>query len=808
MTNKVSVQYTFPFRVRRWETLRHGLLGFMDEHGSELMPRLAEIQRAVDDLGAEEPLVVFDAFEGSLGASVTTESRRVSLADTDASVKSAIKTYIGNDARSANHLFQVSRDPVSYELLDVLNEFEAEAPERLMRFLRDRLDEGGLPLLRPTRLHLGDDRGTRAYIERRRPFIEAKIRGCDFTLLNAEVLPDLRQKLPTDADGLPRVRLTATVVLMGSGFGCVAMEARLLTRQGLQQWVDEIIYQAGGIEKGSRRAAAVATAKDTLSDAIDPLVDIAIETRDPAVFDEVLETGRNILDIEFIRTRLASLVNGATVVSDDLSTEDLVDLANLDRGCSRGEEPHFEWEFEGETHTGRMTEYYHFVVDALVLRRLGSSIAAYEPLRQFMARPERRKERAVALQRYRSEIKAGIGRMSRDISLGVLDEHPYVSTFLSAPKRFRAQDERSVAERFSEALTEFQPELVRILMKSKWAAISQGWAEKRGVLENLFYSDLIYMAVDIRSTICVYYMPSCAEEYAAYPELAHGYKYLVELNETLQEQRILWYAYTYYDSVITQDLRTISSALEGLKEDTLHERFNEVIEGLTEVIRGIDRKKMALAETMHDPLSRKAGSSVFAQLIERTNEAFQLDTLYRDLSNKLERLEMVGLHVAETVQQYTSLVLQEGTRSAQLTLEFLEAFIIAFYFAELVHLSYPEAQKELIFPLAQWWSFYALTLGIFLSVLPAITLIRRSRSRIAFNNPPWLDKLERAGMFFGPAILLTLVYLGGAMVPEGGHEAVFHLAKNAMPGLIGVGVAYVAIVAVWRAIERRVEAAV
>jgi len=801
-TNKVSVQFTYPFRVRRWDTLRHGLTGFLNETGHELLPRLQEIQAHLDRRAGTRALAVYDAESGRLGKPGKRELRRLRPTDSDAAVRAAIGQYIGQDATSANHTFQVSSDPICFELIELLEAYDGESAERVMRFLCDQLNGGSVPLLRPAKLHLGDDRGTRGYIERRRPFVNTKIQGCDLAIMNPESLPDLASKLPLLDGENPAVRLTASIRLMSTGFGCVALEARLVTPEGLVEWINEIVYQAD--PRGACSETQAVLAKAQLTRELHPLALEALRTRDASPLVAAVSEYEEDLNTSFIVSRIASLVNGATLISDDLTTEDIVDLANLDRGCSRGGEPHFAWRDDGEVHHGHMFEYYVFVTNEVYLGRLADAISGHPALRAYMSSTERRRDRASLNERCRNEIVGGLSNLSMDQSLRALGEHPYVSTFLSAPAQLRDVNANRAAEQFGDALMHYQQDLVRILMKSKWAGIRHDWAATSGALDNLFYSDLIYMAVDIRSTLCVYYVPTNTAEYFLVPELTHGYKYLVELNETLQEQRILWYAYTLYDSTITQDLRSISAALDGLKEDTLNERFNEVIEGLTEVIRGIDRDKMALAETMHDPLSRKAGSSVFGKLIEKTNDAFQLSTLYSDLSDKLERLDMLGLHVAETVQQYTSLVLQEGTRSAQLTVEFLEAFIIAFYFSELVHLSYPEAAKEEIFALSHWWGFYALVLGVFLAVLPAITLIRRSRSRLAFSNPSWLDQLEGAGMLVGPAILLGLVYSGWAIRAVEGEHGGFALVPNAWVGLLVLLPVYLLVVLGWRAIEHRV----
>ncbi len=298
-------------------------------------------------------------------------------------------------------------------------------------------------------------------------------------------------------------------------------------------------------------------------------------------------------------------------------------------------------------------------------------------------------------------------------------------------------------------------------MKSKWAVIRSEWEPAVQALENVFYSDLVHMAVHIRSTLCLFYAPGDAREVELVPEMANVYKYLDELSDTIQWQRILWYAYATSDHLVTQDIRSISATLEVLKERSLQEEFHEVIEGLADVTRGIDHRKIALAETIEDPMSRKGGSSLFFDLIEKTNHVFHMDSLYRNLLSKVERLDMLGMHVSQNVQEYSSLLVQEGSRSAQFTLEFLEALIIGIYGAELVHLGLNEPRP---FPFENWWIFYAITIGGFMTALPFISLIRKSRAKISVTEPKWAELADKTGVLIGPAILLTVAYL--SMVSE------------------------------------------
>lgn len=803
-SDKVAFQFLYPFKIARWETLRHGLGTYIEEFDRSLYSRLREMQDGLDErLGPYAPRV-FDPVTGALGETGRLDRRGISQDASDASVLSAIRDYIRHDRSMANHAFQDTDDPVAYELLEVVRIAEAQRPQNAMQYVAERLTASGLPLLRPAEYWAGDDRGTRGYLERKQPQVEARLSAGAVSLVTPDVLPDVASLLPQSEVDSREVgcRITPVLRVMSSGFGCLTFKIRLCTEQGLLDRASEVAFTAEAVDGLDRET--VIEYREALAKDLQDVVVKAVATRDFGLIDRVLEDYSARFHIDVLRVPLQSLVDGVTVVSAPLIGDAMVDVANIDRGYARGLEPQLRWTTGDTAKVGTLWDYFRYIAEDMCLSRLSRSILADERLAEFIGKSERRANRAGQFSAARNEILNAVSALVLDASPATLEEHPYVCTFISAPPGYKASPTENLTDatqHFAKMLDTHRKDLTQVLMKSKWAGIRSDWSTTTHPMDNLFYSDLIFMAVDIRSAMCLHYAPATAAEYALIPELAHGYKYLDELTYTLQDQRMLWYAYSNYEWLVTQDIKAIATALEEMKEDALEERFSEVIEGLTAIVNGIDKKKTALAEMMHDPLSRKGGSSLYSGLLSKTTEAFQLDALYHNLENKMDRLDMLGLHVAENVQQYSSLVVQEGTRSAQFTLEFLEAFIIGFYFAELAELSLPEHIKESVWAMSQWWAFYAVSLGTFLTALPIITLIRRGRSRFNFDNPSWLETLERVGIICGPAILIALVFLGVAYRPiEVGAEEFAWTAQAPLLAVLAL-FAYAVIVAAWYRLE-------
>jgi len=130
--------------------------------------------------------------------------------------------------------------------------------------------------------------------------------------------------------------------------------------------------------------------------------------------------------------------------------------------------------------------------------------------------------------------------------------------------------------------------------------------------------------------------------------------------------------------------------------------------------------------------------------------------MYLTLNDKLERLDMLGLHVNQTTNELSSLVIQETTRATQFTIEILEAFVIGVYVAEIVKLSSPAWLDHLS---TKPFIFFTIAIAIPLISLPLITLIRKSMSRFRGHQPVWLEWVEKIGFGAGLAMLSGLAFL-------------------------------------------------
>jgi hypothetical protein len=756
-TNKATIQFLYPFRVDRWETFRHGITGFLNEQEYDLQSSLLAAQDRLESAFGTEAPPVRKAKE-ILDRCISGTSRNPNRRRSNQSLAGEVRALVRELPATSDEFREVGQDLLYLELSELIREHEAKAPENMMKFVSKKINESRVPLLTQAKYHSGHSKGTRGYLERKQPYIETRFKAASLAIENPSILPDISAKLPSSSEfrDVPGIRIASTIRLLATGFGCVRLGVRLANEQGLKELVDEIIFTTMELKSAAIPSPADKTTK--LAQELREAILDAVKKRSMVGIDTLLEKYPASLETkDLIRNRLRTAVDQVTLINGELTVDDIVDIENLDRGFSREHMPRLLWK-ESRDSASSMFEYFQHITRDVFLAELSQALLQDEDIVRFVNRPERRKrpERSEII--LKEQLMSTIPNLTFPSLSPSIEEHPYVSTLLSAPSPFKnsASTPDQVVEHFSNTFARYKKDLVRVLMKSKWVVIRSDWEPAIRSLENVFYSDLVHMAVHIRSALCVYYAPGNANEVRLVPEMANVYKYLDELSDTIQWQRILWYAYATSDHLVTHDIRSISAALEVLKEKSLEEEFSEVIEGLADVTRGIDHRKIALAETIEDPLSRKGGSSLFFDLIEKTNHVFHLESLYRNLLHKVERLDMLGMHVSQNVQQYSSLLVQEGSRSAQFTLEFLEALIIGVYGAELVHLGMSEPRP---FPFENWWIFYAITVGGFLTALPFISLIRKGRAKITVKDPKWAERADQFGVIVGPAILLTIAYL-------------------------------------------------
>jgi len=806
--DKVTIDFLYPFKIDRWESLRDGLHGLLDESNDDLAESITRAcEHLESDFGRDNP------YSGAAISVLSGCGDADGSRNCDAAVLKRVRRQMEPPSEPEEDEFlRPGHDLARLEMETILWAHERAQPEQFIDFLAEvlRSDLSRCDSVTP---RAGESSGTRGYLEYRRPSLELSFPPRLLAVGDHGRLPDLSLQLPFSEEfGRPCLVLRPSVRLMSTGFGCLRLKLRLASPAGLKTNVNVIAFTAQG--KPDVQEQDVAQAKDDLAGELREAIVAACEDRRASRLFEILEAYEDRLETEPMGRLLERCVREVTIVNGALATHDIVDAANLDRGTARGQEPVFSWHAaEGRRDDECLESFAGWVLRDELVTSLREGLLKDRRARSFVKRKERRRSRHGAHARSpeshsvvdhsRVQLMTAVSGLKLQGSSMTLEEHPYVSTFLSLSPDSGSElsDGRSTADRFKALLQHHKSDLLKILMKTKWVDVRSDWASTRRSIENIFHSDLIHMAVDIRSTLCVHYAPPSMEQYMEFPELAYGHKYRRELSDVLVEQRTLWYAYSISDRLLTHDIRTISAKVDVLKQYSLDERFPEAMEGLADVVRSIDSRKTTLAEVMEDPSSRKGGSSLFTTMIDRTSSVFRLEELRDGLHQKLDRIDMLGIHVNQNVQQYSNLIVQEGSRSAQLTLEFLEAFVVAFYFAELAKMANesmppkPEGAEPVVAglltmiqnPLETPYGYFLLALGGFLTALPLITMIRQGRSRFSFENPPWLETLERTGMVVGPAVLLTFFFL--FMVATSGAPPAFLAA-----GLICV---YVGLVSLW-----------
>lgn len=758
-TNRATIQYLYPFKVSRWEALRHGLCAFLDEGNDDLCRALSETTHLLKERFGSESSTVRSAVE-LIEQCLDADGARAGRRRSNASALMTMRSLATHSQRTDDDGHELAHDLAWLELSDLIDRHECNETQSLMSALCGKVNACGLPLLIPATMRPGDNRGVRGYLERRQPHVEMQLRASPLALINPEALPDVSKKLPVSTllHGKPQIRLSAAIRLESTGFGCLRLRADVANEDGLVERAREIAFSTPG--RPGVPTEGVLERKAQLAAELTSVVEQGLRGEDWKAAMDLLPDYSPYMDTGRTEERVDRLLDEVTLVQGPLLTTDLVDVENLDRGLSRGEEPELAWVTPGGERTGFLEDYFKYVVDDVLLSRLADGLLADPDIRDFLFRDERRRDGARRDSFPRNQLMSSLNKLALYGPTFSLEEHPYVSTYVGAPPSFKqdSQTPDQAAEHFRNMFERHKGELGRILTKSKWAEIDDRRDGFGSALDNVFYSDLIHMAVDIRGALCFYYTPTTAQEYLLMPELAQGHKYRQELNDTLQTQRMLWYAYATSEHLVSEDIRSISETLEVLKEHSLEERFPEVIEQFTEVVAGIDRRKVAVAEIAESPLSRKGGSSLFSRMIEKTTDAFHLEDLHRNLQSKLERLDMLGIHISGSVQEYSNLRVQEGSRAAQLTLEFLEAFVVAFYFTELVEHGMRVEVFEALVKLWPTWGMFTVATGAFMTALPLITLIRKGRSKFSFENPKWLERLEKVGVISGPAVLLAMTY--------------------------------------------------
>lgn len=765
LVNKFKLQFFYPFKIDQWEALKTVVNQLIDEHSQSLYED--ELPKALKKLDVESGTHSFPSSEVKKIIESDLETydngrRRNRRRSNRSFLETARKAIRGRAANQADSE-ELGSELLSQMLNTLISEHEADADCRFLRFLEQRINEGSRqPLLLPATCHEYEDTGTRYYLDKKEPFLVVPLRGRDLTLINPEVLPDITQKLYRDR---PTIRVRPTVKVWASGLGCLRVRVHVANEEGLAEIVDEIVFTTP--VKNAIDPLEEASAKRHLTALILKEMRLALQNREVDRIkyfgdanNQVVLTAKGAADL---RNRLSRIVEEVTLVNGRLTVNDIVDTQNLDRGFARGSEPRFLWDSDD----ARPFQFYFDFLLGEFLKNIKGVIKSgnHDHLQRFFSRQGKdRRPRELSELRMQEQFIYSLANLSVLQHWQAPERHPYVTTFIGcpAPGSPDSCSLASVSQGFEEITEGHRADIAKLLMKTKWAGLRWGtWRPLETALENVFYSNLIYIAIHLRGTICLYCVPPNSAEYLERPELKHSYKYREELRNTVENQRMLWFAYKMFDALVTSDIATISQSFTTLKEETGREEFQSMIEDLTQVIQTIEGRKLEVAEVMEEPFTRKGGSSLFSEMLERSSKAFRLEELYTNLCHKLERLDMVGIHVNETIHEYSNIMVQEGTRSTQLTLEFLEAFIIAFYAADLTHLiGLQYGEGEFPYPISESWSFYTIAIGAFLTALPIITMVRKSRARFPVRDPSWLERLEKVGIIVGPAMLLCILYLG------------------------------------------------
>lgn len=580
--------------------------------------------------------------------------------------------------------------------------------------------------------HDYDKTGTRPYYIKDRPFIVFCLKGANLTISNPEALPDMRQRFSESS-----LRVRPTIRLQHNGFGIVKIKLQVATMEGLRRLITEKIYSAnvGSMSSCERIIACV-------------MAELATAIRERSTvplgcLDEIPEgAGKHALT-----GALVKLVQQVNLVDESLSLRQVVDLQNLDRGSGWGAEPITRWAGAEDDREPHLYHYFHHLLDDKLVHWLATAYSSQADFARFFE-----KESAQHI-RHKVRWHAPEG------------EHPYVVTLAPAPYAADIEHSATLADatdHFARQVAASHKQVAQLIMKSKWEQMRSDWKPMREALENVFYSDLIYMAIHLRGSLCLYYLPTNPEiEYLRSPELLTIGKYRRELRNTIEDQRLLWYMYSLYNNLVGKEMSEIAHKFDELMDTSRQEDFPRMFDMLADITKKIENRKVAAAEVMEDPQSRRGGSTLFTEMLDKSTHAFRLEQLYRNLRDKLERLDMLGIHINESVHEFTALLVDESSRGAQITLEILESVLLGVYFADLTDFAvnvYKEHHGGFPFLLNYWGAFYVIGLGAFMTALPWVTMLRKYRTRMPVVEPEWQEHVEAIFAVVGPAMLAVLFF--------------------------------------------------
>ncbi|HEB12191.1 MAG TPA: hypothetical protein ENI11_00755 [Actinobacteria bacterium] len=606
-----------------------------------------------------------------------------------------------------------------------------------LQWIAGQLEEfGGRERFTHVRAYEAEVKGTRPYLLRRRPFLDIEFAPDSLILQNIDHMPALGQSLEDN-----KITVTPTIRLYSFGMGVLRLKINILTSTGTDSAIREIVHsadnsQATPLDDGVA-GFVIQDLNELLRSPPENGFKIGLQNCLQRVEDDVMR--------RCIKARIVTLAHQRISVKNSISPETIIEISTLDRGRSRNHAPMFSW--RGQAGKEPLYGYFAHIINNLLGEPL---VKIYRQVdKEFM-------ESSVRFDLTANSHIENLPSPALDDKWHAKEgQNPYVSIFLphyGEPDEGMSFDDLSTM--FKAQLELQKAEFSRILMRTTWARVRDDWAPIAKARENVFYSDLLHMGIHLRGAFCYYYLPTTATGFKKFPELRNSYKYREEMGRIISDQRLLWYAYNRFDDIATKQIEERSKEFKVLMRYVRDGHFPEVIEGLEKLVRKIDYLKSSLAQIMVDPQSREGGSSLFAEILDQTSLSFHLPELYRNLRHKLDRLDMLGLHVGETLHECSSLKVAEGTRSTQLTLEFLEAFIVGFYTSEITHyigLQYGEGKFPL--PLSWWPIFYLIASGSFLTILPWLIMIRKSFSKFEIAEPRWLRRFTKIAAVVGPTIL-------------------------------------------------------
>lgn len=325
--DSAEVQFLYPFEISEWRNFKQLVLKVLDHAPFKKNPGRPEM---LIDL---ENIIPSDSVEQKELKTFHQEIEKGGVKNTN-ELFELVEDKLHRDDGSNHDLFNV-------RLKKLKEKYNDSDDERFFYFLQSIISND------ETKVVFEDSEkfGTRPYLLKNVPHVFITPSSTDLIINNIDAFPNIKEKLNHNKSNEPVIRIQTNIKLLASGFGLAKVRCCLLTKKGLDEAIEEIIFSSE--TKSCIDSEKIWDDKKILIKDIKSDIESAISDRDNQKNAALLRTNENIdkfcqkhcLTSHFIKQNIANLIQRANVLQESFSTSEIVDIQNLDRGPGWGKEP-------------------------------------------------------------------------------------------------------------------------------------------------------------------------------------------------------------------------------------------------------------------------------------------------------------------------------------------------------------------------------------------------------------------------------------------------------------------------------------